>query len=191
MDDSIFFAEEHPASPSAWRDCARDWLTRAETSPSPIWQSLTAIVPTGSFGKMSPASCRQTEDGILEPFSGRWGSSGMGSHGACLTLNMCEWTGTGGQFPSAGGVCSLSDILETGDRLQPYFLSPKACAGILRRADKRGKDLPPMLARALSAAAEESSRQEKRAGKIRSSRLAPRSAQEAIEQEAIDRQEPM
>jgi len=28
-------------------------------------------------------------------------------------------------------------------------LSPKACQGILRRAERRGKDLPPMLKAAL------------------------------------------
>jgi DNA (cytosine-5)-methyltransferase 1 len=35
-----------------------------------------------------------------------------------------------------------------------YWLSPKACAGILRRADKRGKDLPPALATALQQVAQ-------------------------------------
>jgi hypothetical protein len=32
-----------------------------------------------------------------------------------------------------------------------YFLSSTACAGILRRAEKRGKQLPPLLDRALRA----------------------------------------
>jgi hypothetical protein len=48
-------------------------------------------------------------------------------------------------------VCSLSDILETGDVPQRFFLTPKACAGILRRAEKRGKELPPQLRHALDA----------------------------------------
>jgi hypothetical protein len=52
------------------------------------------------------------------------------------------------------GVCSLSDILETGDVPQRYFLSAKACMGILRRAEKRGKELPPQLARALQVVAD-------------------------------------
>jgi hypothetical protein len=47
------------------------------------------------------------------------------------------------------GVCSLSDILETGDVPQRYYLSAKACAGILRRAAKRDKELPAQLQRAL------------------------------------------
>jgi hypothetical protein len=45
----------------------------------------------------------------------------------------------------------LSDILETGDVPQRYFLSAKACAGILRRAEKRGKLLPEQLRNALLA----------------------------------------
>lgn len=50
-------------------------------------------------------------------------------------------------------VCGLSDILETGDVPQRYFLSAKACRGILRRAEKRGKALPPPLQCALAAVA--------------------------------------
>lgn len=45
---------------------------------------------------------------------------------------------------------TLSDVLqsETSER---YFLSPRACAGILRRAEKRGKELPGPLRDALKA----------------------------------------
>jgi hypothetical protein len=59
----------------------------------------------------------------------------MGSHIECLTLSSSEW-------PSAAAVCSLSDILETGELPQKYYLSPKACAGILRRAEKGEKRFP-------------------------------------------------
>jgi predicted nucleic acid-binding protein len=47
----------------------------------------------------------------------------------------------------------LSDILETGGVPRRYFLSAKACAGILRRAAKRGKKLPDLLAAALASVA--------------------------------------
>jgi hypothetical protein len=50
-------------------------------------------------------------------------------------------------------VCSLSAILETGDLPQRYFLSARACAGILRRSEKRGKDLPAVLKESLERAA--------------------------------------
>ena len=73
------------------------------------------------------------------------------------TLSTCEWTGCPEQFRSAEGefgssVCGLSDILETvGEHLRKYCLSLKACAGILRRAASRGKDLPVRLKAALLA----------------------------------------
>ena len=47
---------------------------------------------------------------------------------------------------------TLSEILEFKTS-EKYYLSPKACAGILRRAAKRGKALPVLLHRALSAVA--------------------------------------
>ena len=56
------------------------------------------------------------------------------------------------EWHSGAAVCSLSQVLET-EVARKYFLSPKACAGILRRAEKRGKELPAMLREALSAVA--------------------------------------
>jgi hypothetical protein len=47
----------------------------------------------------------------------------------------------------------LSDILEAGEVPQRFYLSQRACAGILRRAGKRGKELPQQLAAALQAVA--------------------------------------
>ena len=153
MQMSMFSQEELRASHSVSRDCARDWLTLADTSCSPILPSLDAIAPAGWFGRMSPASCPATEEGILAPSSGAWANAGMGSPTECLTLSSVEHAAFPEQCPSEGAVCSLSDILEIGDLPQRFFLTPKACAGILRRAEKRGKELPPQLARALQAVA--------------------------------------
>ena len=147
MTQLTFLQEEHPANPSASQDSERDWLTRVATSCSPILPLLTAIGPHGWFGRTCPEFCHPTEDGTLAPSSGSWGNSGMGSPSGFLTLNTLE-------FPSAAAVCSLSDVLETGDVPQRYFLSPKACRGILRRADRRGKELPAQLHQALQAVAE-------------------------------------
>lgn len=44
---------------------------------------------------------------------------------------------------------SLSEVLETGPVPARYYLSPRAASGILRRAEKRGKRLPELLAQAL------------------------------------------
>ena len=64
-------------------------------------------------------------------------------------LSLGEYTTRSfGESPSVAVVSRLSQILE--DNPHPkYFLSTKACQGILRRAERRGKELPPMLKAAL------------------------------------------
>jgi hypothetical protein len=66
----------------------------------------------------------------------------MGSHTEFLTLNTSE-------FHKDAEESSLLDILEIGDLPQRFFLSGKACHGILRRASVRNKELPPQLKQAL------------------------------------------
>lgn len=139
MQLSMFSSGERPASRSASPDSARASTIRAVLSCSRMEQLLAAIAPAGWFGRTCPASCRLTEDGILEPSSGCWASSGMGSPTAFWTLSTSAW-------PSDARVCSLSAILETGDHLLRYCLSAKACAGILRRAEKRGKEVARPIA---------------------------------------------
>jgi len=58
-----------------------------------------------------------------------------------LTLNS-------GEFPNEENASTLSQILQVGVP-STYFLSPKACLGILRRASARGKELPEVLRIAL------------------------------------------
>ena len=53
-----------------------------------------------------------------------------------------------GECPSEENVSLLSQILEETP-LPKYSLSAKACQGILRRAEKRGKKLPELLERTL------------------------------------------
>ena len=53
-----------------------------------------------------------------------------------------------GVSPSEERESTLSQIL-LAEVPEKYYLSPKACAGILRRAERRGKELPPMLKEAL------------------------------------------
>lgn len=145
---------EHHAKPSRLPESGSGWTIRAATSRLSSWRWLNEFAPTGWRGRMSPDSCRMTEDGRWEPSSGSWANAGMGSPGECLTLNISEWTGCRGPCPSDGSVSSLSDVLETQPVPLRYYLSPKACAGILRRAAKRGKALPQLLARALKAVAD-------------------------------------
>ena len=61
-----------------------------------------------------------------------------------------SWTLSTSGFPSDGDASSLSDILETGTVPPRFYLSAKACQGILRRAERRGKALPERLREALA-----------------------------------------
>mgnify|MGYP002510198992 CR=1 FL=1 len=63
-----------------------------------------------------------------------------------------SWTLNTGVSPREGRVSSLSQILEDSPP-RKYYLSRKACLGILRRARERGKPLPPQLEAALNAQA--------------------------------------
>lgn len=63
------------------------------------------------------------------------------SLGECLMPNT-------GECPKEESVSTLSQILEETPH-QKYYLSEKACLGILRRAEKRGKELPEILRLAL------------------------------------------
>ena len=139
---SIFSLEELPASLSVSLDSERDWLTRVATSPLRILPLLTSIGPSGWSGRTSPACCRVEEDGTLVPSSEGWGNSGMGGPTESWTLSTSDW-------PNDASVCSLSQVLEAGNVPRRFYLTPRACAGILRRAEKRGKALPPALGLAL------------------------------------------
>ena len=61
--------------------------------------------------------------------------------GVSMTLNF-------GAYPSVAKESTLSSILQM-DAPERYCLSRTACQGILRRAEKRGKELPGMLRDAL------------------------------------------
>jgi hypothetical protein len=93
-------------------------------------------------------SFQQTKDWISGSLPKSLPNSGMAFAGEYLTLNTLEWG-------SDAVESFLSDILETGDLPAKYYLSPKACQGILRRSKERKKDLPPVLKEALERQAQE------------------------------------
>lgn len=81
----------------------------------------------------------------LQKGGGRWLTPGMGMDGPLPTEFS---THSFGEYPSAVVGSRLSQILEAAPPSK-YFLSAKACAGILRRAKRRGRELPPELKLAL------------------------------------------
>lgn len=75
----------------------------------------------------------------------------LGWHGECLTLSIPEWPRFPEPSPSEDVVSSLSDILETGAVPPKYSLTETCAAGILHRAERRGRPLPEILRLALEA----------------------------------------
>ena len=59
-----------------------------------------------------------------------------------------QWMPSIGEFPNVESASHLSSILQANVP-ERYYLSQKACEGILRRASRRGKQLPETLKRAL------------------------------------------
>jgi len=144
----MFWSEEHLVKISQSQDSEREWMERVVRSRSSSLDLLVGCGVDGWYGRTSPACCRVMEGGRLECLSDSWGNAGMGSPTEFLTLNTLE-------YPKDGVGSSLSDILETGEVPRRFFLSATACKGILRRAEKRGKALPPSLRDALLAVASE------------------------------------
>ena len=85
------------------------------------------------------------KDGLLPDAS--WETDGQ-LLGECSTLSI-------GEFPNAAVESRLSQILEVSPHPK-YCLSPRACQGILNRAERRGKELPEMLKTALEMQAKHS-----------------------------------
>lgn len=115
---------------------------RTSPEPSPATKAKTSgrcLKPSAA----SPKTAYQFLD--LRKASGNtpvaWSVMDGASRGGSTMLNT-------GECPSAENVSTLSQILQANVP-EKYFLSAKACAGILRRAEKRGKELPTMLREAL------------------------------------------
>lgn len=137
-------SEEARAKRSAWQGEDLDLWTSEVSSCLSSSAVLEKLSPAGSSGRTSPEFCHRTKGEPLAPSSGSWKTAGMLSRGECWTLSSSE-------YPRGAAVCFLSDIL-CPDAPQEYFLSPTACEGIIRRAERRGRSLPPVLKTALQEA---------------------------------------
>ena len=116
------------------------------------------------FGKTSPERSLPTKEMISGEFSKRSQKAKF----QCLNLgdgqraDWCDYatvkslgelsTPNIGESPNVENVSILSSVLEA-EVPEKYYLSPKACSGILRRAEKRGKKLQALLEAVLKAQA--------------------------------------
>lgn len=117
------------------------------------------------FSKMSQDSSTQVPIVISPLYSMRWPNAGQWTlHGGLSMPSTGYLSEDVGCLSSPASHPRLTEVLES-DVPPKYFLSPKAAAGVLRRAERRGKDLPETLRLALRLLAGEPSAPEKAEGK--------------------------
>ena len=107
--------------------------TAAKTSEPSSKRSVPSVKKTLMFLDLRP--------GMGGNLLGAYWEMDTVLHGASMTLNT-------GESPNVVRESTLSQILQV-NAPEKYSLSPTACAGIIRRAEKRGKTLPDMLKEAL------------------------------------------
>lgn len=135
--------EDSHAKTSVWLESVLDYLGNEVDSSLRLPDSLTKPKRNTSSSKMSLDYYQVMAGQTWRSSSKRWSNSGIVCRGELLTLNTLE-------SPKDVRESSLSEVLEmTGEHLRKYFLSAKAAEGILRRASKRGKQLPEKLQKAL------------------------------------------
>ncbi len=118
-----------------------------------VWENVPGAFSSNKgkdFRSVIEAFCDAAGCGVPVPEPPRGGGGAMleplwqkasALPGVSMTLNF-------GESPSDARGSTLSQILDLSAP-EKYYLSPKACAGILRRAERRGKTLPDMLKDAL------------------------------------------
>ena len=113
-----------------------------------VWENVPGVLSdcSNAFGHFLGALAGESR--ALEP-PGQNGRTqvvcldpGAASPGACSMLNISA-------SPNGAVACFLWQVVEVASIPPRYFLSAQACAGILRRASRRGKTLPALLDRAL------------------------------------------
>jgi len=134
---------ESPARMLASLDGEPDSPENGQDSSSSSPESCESYSPSGSSSRTFQACFLPIKDLISLSSSIRWTNAGMAYRGAFSTASSSE-------SPSVAAECSLSDILVPHAHPK-YSLSPKAAAGILRRAERRGRALPTHLEAALVA----------------------------------------
>ena len=132
-----------PAKTSASQARELDSQASEAASPSPSLTLWSSDDLGGSCWRTSLDSSVPTKGLTSEGFSMKWRNSGMAYRGELWTLDTSE-------SPSDAVECSLSQVLNP-TAPQRFSLSAKAASGILRRARRRDKELPPALVVALEA----------------------------------------
>ncbi len=144
-----FSAEDSPAKTSQSPDADRGSQGRNQNCSGGSSDGLALFSHDGSSWKTSRVFFPPIEGKTLPSSFRPWPTSGF-------RTSRGEWsTPSASEYPKDADGCSLWAVLELENVPRKYYLSPKACRGVLRRAERRGKALPEPLARALAEVAQQ------------------------------------
>lgn len=138
------FAGDFPAPTFPWLDVVLGLLENSQDSGLSLRELPGYYGLVGLLSKTSQGFFHRKKVRTFNTSSKRLPNSGMVWRGA-------YWIAVTSECPSNADVCTLSDVLETSEVPQRFYLSAKAARGILRRAERRGRTLPTQLRRALEA----------------------------------------
>lgn len=113
-----------------------------------IWENVPGAFSSNGGEDFRAVLEKVTNANIPMPASGKWATAGMVRGGGRLTQLGESLTLNIGEYPNVENESTLSEILEDNVP-EKYYLSPKACLGILRRAKNKGRKLPDNLRIAL------------------------------------------
>ena len=127
--------EQLTLNPDIW--CGKTFQARSVQTKDKISKQCSRK-PSGLSKKSNPIFLSLMADGTTRALSWETDSALLGEYS----------THSFGESPNVAVESHLSQILEENPHPK-YSLSAKACRGILRRAKRRGKSLPPLLQSAL------------------------------------------
>lgn len=114
-----------------------------------VWENVTGAFSSNKGMDFKSVLEAFTKTSIPVPRHGKWAKSGMVRSRICTviwrTLDAQYW----GVPQRRRRIFLVADFTDGGGVQKKYFLSPKACRGILRRAAKIGKELPVRLEQVL------------------------------------------
>lgn len=112
-----------------------------------IWENVPGAFSSNGGEDFRAVLEKVTNANIPMPASGKWATAGMVRGGRLTQLGESLMLNIG-EYPNVENESTLSEILEDNVP-EKYYLSPKACLGILRRAKNKGRKLPDNLRIAL------------------------------------------
>jgi hypothetical protein len=138
LEQQTLFVEDFPVKMSVSLASVLESLEQEVDYSSTLWSLQSMSKPKQSSWRMCQDFYQATKAAISESSSLKWPTQGMATlNGEFLIRNSLE-------YPNEGVESSLLEVLQTEVEAR-YSLSAKACKGILERATRKGKHLPPKL----------------------------------------------